>query len=72
MKKFLVTWYENKTTAYGKEATVRTNTVTAIDAKTATAAFCREFGNLKTITIMSLQEIGPNGEAIGEPIVPED
>lgn len=73
---FVFNWYEN--TRYG-EPIKRKNSIMlggtsdiGHDAKNATELFCKNFGNLKKNTIISIQEINDKGEPVGEPIIPAD
>ena len=75
-RNFAFTWYKNE--KYGTPI-MRTNSVTVsnapsdtgIAAKNATELFCRQFGNLKRVTIEKIQEYDENGP-VGEPIVPQE
>ena len=76
MRKFIFTWYEN--VKYGKPVE-RKNTISVINkgdigatAKAATNVFTKNFGSLKCNTIISIQEINENGDAVGEPITPQE
>lgn len=67
MKNFIFTWHKNE--RYG-DAIIRKNKIVCDNPQDATAAFMRGFGNLKKNTIISIQEVDNNGNAIGEPITP--
>lgn len=69
MKNFVFEWFEN---IKHNKPIVRKNTIHARNAQDATAAFMREFGNLKKNTINFIQEVDKNGVNIGEPIIPEN
>ena len=74
MKHFMFTWYKNE--RYGTPIE-RHNLITVAGketpaaAKSATEVFCRQFGNLKVNTIVSIQEM-VNDKPVGEPIVPQE
>jgi hypothetical protein len=67
MKNFDIEWKKNE--KYGNEV-VRTNRIVADKAQTAVSLFMQTFGNLKKNDIIQVQEIGINGEPVGEPIIP--
>lgn len=75
MKTFMFTWYENE--KYGNRIKrhnliqVTAGPDIGASAKRATDVFCKNFGNLKQNTIISIQEMA-NGKPIGEPIVPQE
>lgn len=75
MKTFVFTWYKNE--KYGNPIE-RHNLIQVpagpdigTSAKRATDVFCKNFGNLKQNTIISIQEMA-NGKPVGEPIVPQE
>lgn len=63
-KNYIFNWQKN-----GRNSIVRNNTIQAVDAKTATDCFMKEFGNLKKNTINYIQEVDMEGNPIGEKIV---
>jgi hypothetical protein len=67
MKNFDIEWKKNE--KYGNEV-IRTNRIVADKAQTAVSLFMQTFGNLKKNDIIQVQEIGINGEPVGEPIIP--
>lgn len=67
-KNYNIQWYKNE--KYGTPIT-RTTAVETIDAKTAVDIFTKNCGNLKKVTIVSIQEFNENGN-VGEPILPVD
>lgn len=69
MKTFIFNWKTNK--KYNPNVT-RNTKIEAADAKTATDAFMKTFGNLKKNTINFIQEVDKQNQPIGEKIVPND
>lgn len=69
MKTFIFNWQTNK--KYDPNVTHNTK-IKATDAKTATDAFMKTFGNLKKNTINFIQEVDKQNQPIGEKIVPND
>jgi hypothetical protein len=71
----MFTWYKNEKYREPIEChnliQVKGGPDTATSAKYATEVFCKNFGNLKKNTIISIQEM-KDGEPIGEPIVPQE
>ena len=66
MKTFVVTWHKNE--KFGEPLT-RFMTAKTKDAHSALQLCMKINGNLKAITVESIQEINPEtGEPIGEPI----
>lgn len=70
MKTFIFNWQINK--KYNPNVTRTKTKIKAIDAKTATDAFMKNFGNLKKNTINLIQEVDELNQPIGEKIVPND
>ena len=62
-RNYVFNWQENK-----RNSIVRNNTIHAMDAKTATDCFMKEFGNLKKNTINYIQEVDMSGNPIGDRI----
>ena len=75
MKTFMFTWYKNE--KYGNPIErhnliqVTAGPDIGTSAERATNVFCKNFGNLKQNTIISIQEMA-NGKPVGEPIVPQE
>lgn len=72
---FIFTWKDNSYNAFERHNTISISKSTGeigYDAKAATDLFCKTFGNLKKVSIISIQEIDKNGKAIGEPITPQE
>ena len=66
MKTFVVTWHKNE--KFGEPLT-RFMEVKTVDAQSALQLCMKTNGNLKAITVESIQEINPvTKEPIGEPI----
>ena len=69
MRIFEILWFKNE--KYGNPIERKT-TVQSEGAQAALQAFMKHNGNLKTNTVISIQELDKKGNPIGEPIVPED
>ena len=69
MKTFEILWFKNE--KYGNPIERKTQ-VQSADAQSALQVFMRANGNLKTNTVIHIQELDKEGNPVGEPIVPMD
>lgn len=69
MRIFEILWFKNE--KYGNPIERKT-TVQSDGAQAALQVFMKHNGNLKTNTVISIQEVDYLGSPIGEPIVPID
>ena len=69
MRTFEILWFKNE--KYGNPIERKT-IVQSVDAQSALQIFMRTNGNLKTNTVIHIQEVDYLGSPIGEPIVPMD
>lgn len=74
---FVFVWTENKkySAPIKRHNSITVSNATGnigTDAKRATDCFCAQFGNLKQLDIICIQELDEKGNPIGEPITPMD
>ena len=69
MRTFEILWFKNE--KYGNPIERKT-IVQSTDAQSALQVFMSTNGNLKTNTVIHIQEVDYLGSPIGEPIVPSD
>jgi hypothetical protein len=70
MKTFEILWFKNE--KYGFNPIERKIMIQSADAQSALQVFMRINGNLKTNTVIYIQELDKDGNPIGEPIVPSE
>ena len=69
MSNFIFSWYKNE--RYGNPIE-RTNKISANSASAATDLFCKTFGDLRSTTIVKIQEVDADGADVGLPILPAE